>query len=62
MTIICIIILVLMYLIPLVKLIQYDMHNDLTLNGFFWGLGSLPFFSLLIYVAIASLSCAGREI
>ena len=55
MTIICIIILVLMYFVPLVKLIQYDMHNDLTLNGFFWGLGSLPFFSLLVYVAITSL-------
>ena len=55
MTIICIIILVLMYVIPLIKLIQYDMHNDLTLNSFFWGLGSLPFFSLLVYVAITSL-------
>ena len=55
MTILCIIILVLMYFIPLIKLIQYDMHNDLTLNSFFWGLGSLPFFSILIYVAIISL-------
>ena len=55
MIILCIIILVLMYFIPLIKLIQYDMHNDLTLNGFFWGLGSLPFFSILIYVAIISL-------
>ena len=55
MTIICIIILVLMYLIPLIKLIQYDMYNDFTLNSFFWGLGSLPFFSLLVYVAIITL-------
>jgi len=55
MTIICIIILALMYFIPLIKLIQYDVHNDLTLNGFLWGLGSLPFFIILIYVAIISL-------